>query len=139
MVMSDSDMTTEVEKKPMGSLPRALLIIAGTIFVGLAVIGIFVPVLPTTPFLLLAAACYARSSQRFYHWLFSNRWFGSYLTNYHYKKALPRRTKVQAITVLWLAIAVSMSLVDSLAVRLLLPAIAIAVSVHIFSLKTLKE
>ncbi|MBI2829811.1 MAG: YbaN family protein [Chloroflexi bacterium] len=132
-------MEKETEKKSTRNIARLLLFAAGTFFVTLAVVGIFIPILPTTPFLLLAAACYARSSQRFYNWLFTNRWFGSYLTNYHRKKALPRRTKIQAIAVLWLAIAISGFVVDSLIIRLLLAAVAIGVSIHIFSLRTLKD
>lgn len=61
---------------------RTLLIVAGTFFTGLGIFGAFVPVLPTTPFFLLAAACYARSSQRFYRWLLENRWFGSCIRGY---------------------------------------------------------
>ena len=63
-------------------LTRNLLIVGGTLCVALATLGLFLPVLPTTPFLLLAAVCYACSSERFYYWLLSNRWFGAYIRNY---------------------------------------------------------
>ena len=66
----------------MENLKKNLLIAAGTLCVVLGVIGMFIPVLPTTPFLLLAAVCYGRSSKRFYHWLLTNRWFGEYIRNY---------------------------------------------------------
>jgi uncharacterized membrane protein YbaN (DUF454 family) len=69
---------------------RILLVIAGTLFVGLGIIGIFIPVLPTTPFLLLAAACYARSSRKFHEWLLNNRWFGDYIRNYLQGKGFPK-------------------------------------------------
>jgi hypothetical protein len=61
--------------KTSNQLLKWMLITAGTIFVGLGILGIFLPILPTTPFLLLAAACYARSSKRFYEWLINNRPF----------------------------------------------------------------
>ena len=64
----------------------------------------FVPVLPTTPFLLLAAICYARSSERFYHWLLNNRWFGEYLKNYREGRGIPLREKTLTVLALWLTI-----------------------------------
>ena len=67
----------------MKKLVRVLLLLGGTLCVILAVVGMFVPVLPTTPLLLLAAVCYARSSERFYRWLLTNRWCGPYIRNYH--------------------------------------------------------
>ena len=73
---------------------RLLLIIAGTVSVGLGIIGMFIPLLPTTPFLLLAAACYARSSQRLYHWLLYNKWFGKYIRNYLQRKGIPLKLKI---------------------------------------------
>ncbi len=73
----------------MNRIIRTLLIVCGTLCVGLAVVGIFVPILPTTPFLLLAAVCYARSSQRFLAWLLTNRWFGSYIKNYREGRGIP--------------------------------------------------
>jgi len=119
---------------------RILLIIAGTLFTGLGIIGIFVPLLPTTPFLLLAAACYARSSQRFYHWLLNNRWFGSYIRNYLGGKGVSLRVKVLTIALLWITIGCSVVFaVELFVVRLILILIAIGVSVHVLSLRTLKE
>ena len=128
------------EKVRTGSWIRPLLIVAGTIFVGLAILGIFLPILPTTPFLLLAAACYARSSQRFYYWLLNNRWFGIYIKNYRQKKGMPLKIKILTVALLWLTIMVSVIFaVQSLAVRVILIIIAIGVSWHILSIKTLKE
>ena len=119
---------------------RPLLVTFGTIFVGLGIVGIFVPVLPTTPFLLLAAACYARSSQRFYHWLLYNRWFGNYIRNYRQKRGIPLKMKVLTISLLWVTIGVSaIFAVQSLVVRIILVLIAIGVSIHVLSIKTLKQ
>lgn len=118
---------------------RILLVIAGTICVGLGIVGIFVPVLPTTPFLLLAAACYARSSQRFYGWLLNNKWFGSYIRNYLERKGITLRAKIITLTLLWITIGVSVAFaVETLALKLILVIIAIGVSIHILSIRTLK-
>ncbi|MFC1983933.1 YbaN family protein [Chloroflexota bacterium] len=106
---------------------------------GLGIIGIFVPVLPTTPFLLLAAACYVRSSQRFYSWLLHNKWFGSHIRNYLERKGILLRVKVVTIILLWITIGSSVALVvESLIVRLILVIIAVGVSIHILSVRTLK-
>ena len=119
---------------------RILLIIAGTFFVGLGIVGIFVPVLPTTPFLLLAAACYARSSQRFYGWLLNNKWVGSYIRNYLDRKGIPLRVKVITVTLLWITIGSSVAFaVNILVVKLILVLIAVGVSIHILSVRTLKQ
>ena len=118
---------------------RILLVIAGTVCVGLGIVGIFVPVLPTTPFLLLAAACYARSSQRFHSWLLNNKWFGSYIRNYLEKKGITLRAKIITLSLLWITIGVTISFaVETFALKLILGIIAIGVSIHILSLRTLK-
>jgi len=92
-------MVKKTNKKDMISnkFLRYLLIIAGTIFLGFGVIGIFLPILPTTPFLLLAAVCYARSSQRFYNWLMNNKWFGNYIKNYYGGRGVPLKFKILSI------------------------------------------
>lgn len=119
---------------------RILLTTAGTLCVGLGILGILVPVLPTTPFLLLAAACYARSSQRLYGWLLNNKWFGNYVRCYLQKKGVPLKVKVLTITLLWATIGSSVAFaVHILAVRLILVLIAIGVSAHVLSIRTLRQ
>jgi uncharacterized membrane protein YbaN (DUF454 family) len=111
---------------------RRFLIAAGTLCVGLGIIGIFVPILPTTPFLLLAAACYMRSSERFYRWLTNNRVFGAYVRNYIEGRGMPIRIKLATILLLWLAIGLSITFaVESLVIRIILISIAVGVTVHI--------
>jgi len=111
---------------------------AGTLFVGLGTLGIFLPLLPTTPFLLLAAACYARGSERFYDWLVGNRWFGNYIKNYRERKALPLRIKAFSIVLLWATIGYStVFVIDIALVRVILVLIAIAVTIHIIRFRTL--
>ena len=118
---------------------KRLLIGAGTLSTGLGIIGIFVPILPTTPFLLLAAACYMRSSERFYQWLINNRIFGLYVRNYIDGKGMPARVKVLAILLLWLTIALTMAFaVKDIAIRIVLICVAIGVTVHIVLIKRRK-
>lgn len=121
-------------------LTRGLLIVAGTLSVGLGVLGIFLPLWPATPFLLIAAACYAKSSKRFYNWLLGNKWFGNYIKNYREKKGIPRKIKAAAISLLWAAITFStLFATDSLLVRIILVVIAIGATVHILSIRTLRK
>jgi len=111
---------------------RRLLIAAGTLCAGLGIVGVFVPILPTTPFLLLAAACYMRSSERFYRWLTDNRVFGAYVRNYIEGRGMPVRIKAFTILLLWLAIGLSATFaVQSLVVRIILISVAIGVTIHI--------
>lgn len=124
----------------MGSLLRALLIVCGTLSVILGVLGIFLPVLPTTPFLLLAAICYARSSERCYQWLMKNRWCGKYIRNYREGKGVPRKHKILTIVLLWMTIGYTFWFVVSLWwIRLLLVAIAIGVTIHIVKIKAFES
>jgi len=128
------------QTKARGTWIRILLIVAGTFFMGLGIVGIFVPLLPTTPFLLLAAACYARSSQRYYGWLLNNKWFGSYIRSYLERKGVPLKVKVLTITLLWITIGSSIAFaVQNFVIRLILVLIAIGVSVHIRCIRTLKQ
>jgi hypothetical protein len=116
---------------------RPLLIGLGFAAVGLAVLGIFVPILPTTPFLLLAAFFFGRSSPRFYTWLHTNRWFGGYLANYRAGRGLPLREKVLTVTALWIAILLSAAFaLSSWWPRGVLLVIATAVTVHLLRIPT---
>lgn len=118
-------------------LVRALLVVAGTLSLALGVIGIFLPLLPTTPFLLLSAACYARSSQRFYDMLMSHRVLGPFIRDYREGRGVPMRTKTVAIAMLWLTLGSSILFwVPLWWVKLLLAGIGIAVTVHLVRLPT---
>lgn len=89
---------------------RGVLVVAGTACVGLGVLGLFLPILPTTPFLLLAAACYARASERFYGWLLDNRTFGPTIREWRRYRSIPYRTKWTAIVLMSLTLASSIVL-----------------------------
>jgi uncharacterized membrane protein YbaN (DUF454 family) len=121
-------------------LKRALWTAAGTFFLCLGVVGIVIPILPTTPFLLLAAFCYFRGSERMYKWLLSNKWFGEYIKNYREGRGVPLKVKVLAISFLWAAIGFSaFFVVNNFWIRIILLIIAIGVSIHIITLKTLRK
>jgi len=106
---------------------------------GLGIIGIFVPILPTTPFLLLAAACYMRSSERFYRWLISNRVFGVYVRNYIEGRGMPIRIKILTVLLLWLTIGLTVTFgVQNVVIRIVLICVAIGVTTHIILIRKRK-
>jgi uncharacterized membrane protein YbaN (DUF454 family) len=115
---------------------KALYIAGGSISLVLAVVGIFLPVLPTTPLLLLAAFCYLRSSQRLYQWLMRHPVLGRYIWQYMENGAISTRNKVSALIFLWAAILVAIYFVSALWLKALLLVIAIGVTVHISRLKS---
>jgi uncharacterized protein len=124
----------------MNQLKRTLFIIGGVVCVVLAFLGILLPVLPTTPFLLLATYLFARSSDRFLHWLLHNRWFGDYIRNYREGRGMPAREKAIAIVSLWLTILfTSFYFVPFWWVRVLLLAIASGVTFHLLRIKTYRR
>jgi uncharacterized protein len=117
---------------------RGLLVAAGILAISVGTIGIFVPLLPTTPFLLLAAACFIRSSDRLYAWLIHHRWFGSYIRNYRENHAITLQSKIVSLTLLWGMIGYSAVFVaDVWWLRALLGIIAVGVTIHLLRLKTL--
>ena len=110
----------------------------GIIAVGLGLIGVFVPLLPTTPFLLLAAACFVRSSGRLYAWLIHHKWFGDYIRHYREHRAITLRAKIGVLVLLWGVIGyTALGVMTAWWVRALLGIIAIGVTTHILRLKTL--
>ena len=116
------------------SLWRAVLFVCGTICVGLGILGMLLPLMPTTVFLLLAAACYARSSDRFYRKLVGNRWLGPYIQ----RRGLTTRQKATILGVLWIGLAASMVWsVEATWIRVVLAAIGIAVTLHVARLPSL--
>ena len=128
------------ERKITSNLSRWVLVIIGSFFAGLGILGIFLPLLPTTPFLLLAAVCYIRSSERFYSWLMNNKWLGNYIKNYLEGKGVSLKSKVLSISLLWITIGYSVVFVVNIfPIRVILILIAIGVTIHLLSIRTLKK
>ena len=121
-------------------LKRRLFVIAGTIALGIGVVGIIVPVLPTTPFLLLAAICYMRGSQRLYNALLCNRFIGSYVKNYLAGRGMSLKMKIWTLSLLWVAIVCTAALAtDSLIIRIILAVVLTGVTIHILLIRTTKQ
>ncbi len=116
---------------------RILLLVVGTMSVIAGLIGILLPLVPTTPFLLLAAWCFARSSPRFYRLLLGNRWLGPYIRNYREGRGLTMAAKVSTLVVLWLAIASTVWFIAPMPwARVVLIAIATGVTIYLLRLPT---
>ena len=119
---------------------KYIYILFGSIFVFLGVVGIFLPLLPTTPFLLLAAALYVRSSERLYSWLLHQRLLGPYLRNFMERKAIPLHAKIIAISMMWATMLYCIFfLIPLVWVKILMAAIACGVTIYILSCKTLRK
>jgi len=118
------------------NLKKYLLIGFGFLSLGLGILGIFLPVLPTTPFLLLTSYCFLKSSKRLHEKLLAHKILGTYIKNFQENKTIPRKVKACILLTLWTTIALSFCLVDNLIVRILLPLVAIAVSLHILHYKS---
>lgn len=116
---------------------RYSLLAIGWLSVALGVVGIFLPVLPTTPFLLLAAACFMRSSKRFYLWLVNHPQLGPWVVDYLSGQGIPLKGKVYAIGLMWLSIGISSYLVPLFWARLFMLSSAVLVSLYILKQKTL--
>ena len=116
---------------------RYALLAVGWLSVVLGVIGIFVPVLPTTPFLLLAAACFVRSSRRFYLWLVNHRHLGPWVRDYLEGNGIPLKGKVYALGLMWASIGLSCYLVPLPWARAFMLTSAVLVSIYILRQKTL--
>ena len=118
-------------------LARLLWTAAGTLSLAVGVVGIILPVLPTTPFVLIAAACYLRGSKRMYDKLVKNRYFGGYLRDYMEGRGVSKRATVVSITSLWILILLSaVFATNDLIIRAVLIAVATAVTIHLLRLRT---
>lgn len=103
----------------------------GCLAVALSVLGIFLPLVPTTPFLLLASACFARGSTRLHNWLLNTRPLGQYLRDYEAGKGIPLRAKIVALALMWLSLTAGILRVPDLALQLLLGAVGIGVTIFL--------
>jgi uncharacterized membrane protein YbaN (DUF454 family) len=121
------------------ALKRYLFIVLGTLCLAIGIVGIFTPILPTTPFLLLAAFCYLRGSARFHRWLMNNRVFGGYIRSYTEGRGIPLKLKLFTIALLWVTIGISIWLVANMIVTAILLVVAVGVSLHIAFIRRKKD
>lgn len=120
-------------------LKKHLLIVGGTLSLGLGIVGMLLPILPTTPFLLLTAWCYLRGSDRLYQWLMNHRVLGNYLKNYLKYHAITKSAKIALLAALWASLSISVAIIDGTIIRLILALVGIGVSIHLLTLKTLPK
>ena len=115
---------------------KLLLLLLGTLSLVLGIIGIFLPVLPTTPLLLLAAWCYYRGSRRMYDWLMQHPRLGTYIRRFTEHKVIPLRVKVYIISLLWASLLFCAYILTPIWLKCLMIAIAVGVTIHILSYKS---
>ena len=119
---------------------KYLFVVLGSLSLVLGIIGVFLPVLPTTPFLLMAAALYFRSSERLYNWLMSHRHLGPYIKNFRENRAIPMRVKVVSVSMVWITLLYCTVFVAWVWwMRLLFLSIAVGVTIHILHYRTLHK
>ena len=121
----------------LSTVRKVLLLIAGSLSLVLGIVGIVVPGLPTTPFLLLSAACYVRSSDRLYAWLIGHRVFGRYISTFRQQRGMSRRSKAVALVTMWGMIAVSvLLLIGDPTVRLVVVSAGVVGTVALILVRT---
>lgn len=118
-------------------MKKTLYNIAGTLALLLGIVGLFLPLLPTTPFLLLASACYMRGSERMHLWLMNQPHLGPYLRSYQQGRGIPLRAKITALALMWTSLTVSMWIIPLTWVRVLLLVSGVAVTIYLFRMRTL--
>lgn len=120
-------------------LKKIFFIISGSFFIFLGTLGIFIPILPTTPFILLAAACYIRSSERLYNWLINNKIFSKHIKNYSLKNGMTKKSKYKVVILGFLAIIISSFFTNNLNERIILYFLGLIMIITISLIKTQKE
>lgn len=119
---------------------RVFFFSLGMTFLGIGAVGIVLPVLPTTPFVIVSALCFSKSSKRFERWISKNRYFGSYIENYKTKKGVPFDVKIKSIIFLWAMLLVSAFVfISNIYLQILLMVIGLGVTAHIWMLKTMDK
>lgn len=121
-------------------MTKIFLIIIGCLSVGMGVLGIFIPLLPTTPLLLLAAACFVKSSPKLYDWLIQHKYMGPYIRNFREHRAIPLKAKIVSVSMVWSTLLfAAFFIANHWGLRFFLLTLAAAISWHILSYKTLKK
>ncbi|MBQ8520901.1 MAG: YbaN family protein [Bacteroides sp.] len=117
---------------------KILLILLGSLSLVLGIVGIFLPILPTTPFLLLSAALFFRNSPRLYDWLLHQKYLGTYIRNFREHRAIPLRAKIVSVSLVWITLLYCAVTIPTLWLRVLFIVLAGGITWHILSYKTLK-
>lgn len=120
-------------------MKKVLLVGAGVLCMVLGIIGIVIPILPTTPFVLLAGICFASSSKKLYDKLMNSKYFGAYIKNYKEKCGIPKKVKIISLVFLWTALIVSSVIFRIYYVWIILAVVGVAVTIHILLIKTKKD
>jgi len=123
----------------ISKLKKYLYISLGTLCIIIGSIGIILPLLPTTPFLLLSAFFYLRSSKKLFHWLLNHKILGIYIYSYINYHAIDLKTKITSISLLWITLSISMIIVNLIYLTIILICIGLAVTIHLLMLKTLSK
>ena len=125
-------------RKP-GKILRILLILFGFLCLSIGIAGIFLPIVPTTPLVLLAGACFLRSSEKLYSWIIKNKTFGKYIQGYLQTGRVPAQSKPISIILVWVFIGVSTIFAEPPWIKIVLIVIACGVSIHLVLLKTIES
>ncbi len=123
--------------RPRNRVLRGVLVAVGMASFGMGTVGLFLPVLPTTPFYLVSGWCWLRGSKRLHGWLLGHPFFGAPLRDYFEHRGVRRRHRMLALVCLWVGLGLSIWLAGSVHLRILLAVIGAAVSLHLACLKTL--
>jgi uncharacterized membrane protein YbaN (DUF454 family) len=118
-------------------IKKIIFVFLGSLTLLLGIVGIFLPILPTTPFLLLTAFFYLRSSERLYSWLLNHKKYGPYIEGILVDKAMTKKSKLRTVFTIWLTLSISIFLVPLLPVKILLAVIGASVSYYVIKLNTL--
>lgn len=123
-----------------GITMKNILTLAGSFFVFLGILGIFLPLFPTVPFLVIALICYSKGSKKHYNWLVRNRFFGKYIKDYNEGRGVPLYGKIMGTFALWVSIVFSSTFIlTSNVQRMVLIAIGMGVTIYLIKLKTINN
>ena len=123
----------------VSTVVRYFLIATGWLSVTLGVIGIVVPLLPTTPFILLAAACFAKSSPRFHQWLLGHKFFGPIINSFKHGQGIPRHIKIRVIILMWITLSFSMLMIKNVWVSIVLITMGIGLTTYLWWFQSQKN
>ncbi|EKE68756.1 YbaN family protein [Gallaecimonas xiamenensis] len=118
---------------------RYLFLLVGWLAIALGILGIALPVLPTTPFILLAAWCFAKGSPRCHQWLRSNRYFGQMVRDWEAQRGLRRRYRRRAVAMMLVTFSISLLLVPKIWLKIMLVTILVSVLIYLYRLPVIED